>query len=216
MFSEISKIIDLNKNDKNILNKIQQLNKKCTMCKIKEHYKDYDAVSGEGNINTDIMLIGEAPGEEEMIKGRPFVGRAGKLLNKAMEQTGIKREDIYIHNILSCRPHKNKFPYGHDGINICKQWLVLEVSIIKPKVILAIGGTAYKVLMNRPEAAITRRRGEWETWVMNKINHKVWFAGTFHPSYCLRRHNMGDDEATNLLIKDLEDAKKMINEEFLI
>jgi DNA polymerase len=216
MFSEIENILDLSKNKQNVLSKIQNLNKKCKKCSIKEHYEDYDAVPGTGNPEADIMLIGEAPGKNEMEEGIPFVGRAGKLLDSAIEQAGIKRDDLYIHNIISCRPHKNKFPYGHDGVSICKQWLVLEVSIIKPKVILAVGGTAYKILMDRPNAYITQIRGEWETWVMENINHKVWFAGTLHPSYCMRRHAMGDDESTDFLIKDLENAQKMINQEFLV
>jgi len=193
------------------LEKIRKSNTVCQACNIKGDYSNYNAVPGYGNDNAEIMLIGEAPGKDEAEQGIPFVGQAGKMLNWAIAEAGLDREELYLHNILSCRPLKNKFPEGHEGILVCRKWLQLEVSIIKPKVIVAIGKMAYESLLNLRRTKITKERGTWQIWEMDDLGHKVWFAPTLHPSYCMRQRNMGDETAAKQLVEDLSNAKIMVD-----
>lgn len=124
------------------------------------------------------MLIGEGPGADEDLQGFPFVGKAGQLMNKAFEGLGIKREDVYIANIVKCRPPQNRTPDKEEA-EACMNYLRNQVMLIKPKIIVLLGNTALKNILG-DEYGITKSRGNW-------IEKKgIWYMPTFHPAALLR------------------------------
>jgi len=145
----------------------------CDLCKTRTH-----TVLGEGNRHADILFIGEGPGAEEDAQGRPFVGPAGQLLTKMLQAIGLQREDVYIANVVKCRPPKNRVPSPAES-EACKNFLRAQVLLIHPKIIVLLGSTAVKALL-APDAAISRVRGKWQE------RKGYYFIATFHPSYLLR------------------------------
>lgn len=121
--------------------------KTCTRCNL--HKTRTNAVPGEGSADADVMLVGEAPGYWEDQKGRPFVGAAGKYLTELLETAGLKREDVFIGNILKCRPPRNRDPTDEE-IETCSPYLQKQIQLIKPKLIVALGRFAARVLLGRP------------------------------------------------------------------
>lgn len=149
---------------------------KCNKCPLSE--KRTNVVFGEGNLRSKIIFIGEGPGHDEDIMGRPFVGRAGQLLNKMLESINLKREDVYIANIVKCRPPNNRVPMQNE-IDACISYLRNQVAIIAPKIIVCLGATAAKAIIDK-NFRITRMRGQW-------IERKgVKIIATFHPAALLR------------------------------
>lgn len=162
---------------------------KCKLCTTRQN-----VVFGVGNPNTKIMFIGEGPGGDEDRLGEPFVGKAGQLMNKAFDVVGIKREDVYIANIVKCRPPHNRDPEA-DEINACMDYLRNQVMIIKPKIIVLLGRIALKNILGE-EYKITASRGNW-------IEKKgIMYMPTWHPAALLR------DETKK--IDFLEDIKKVV------
>ncbi|MBA3804756.1 MAG: uracil-DNA glycosylase [Acidobacteria bacterium] len=135
-------------------------------------------VFGVGNPDAELMFIGEAPGADEDASGRPFVGRAGQLLNKIIEAIGLKREDIMIGNVNRCRPPQNRTPTPAEAAT-CKPFLLREIDVIRPDVIVVLGNTAMKNLLNAKEG-ITKLRGQFQDYRGIKV------MPTFHPAYLLR------------------------------
>ncbi len=152
----------------------------CKNCHLRE--KCTQVVMGKGSIENRIMFIGEGPGAEEDKKGIPFVGRAGRLLDKLLEAIKIKREDIYITNIVKCRPPGNRVPTINEA-KACAPILQAEIKLINPKVIVPLGSTALKYLVD-DNMSITRMRGNWIK------RGKIFILPTFHPAYLLRNSNM--------------------------
>lgn len=151
----------------------------CQLCGLSETRNKF--VFGEGNPNADLMLIGEAPGAEEDKSGIPFVGRAGKLLNDILIAIGFKREDVFIANILKCRPPNNRDPLPSER-EVCKPYLYKQIDLIKPKVILCLGKVAANVLLNNDESLTKMRANVHE---INGIKTMV----TYHPAALLRNPN---------------------------
>lgn len=146
---------------------------KCKLCKNRQNI-----VFGVGNSKAEIMLIGEGPGADEDVQGEPFVGKAGQLMNKAFEILGIKREELYIANIVKCRPPHNRDP-EEDEINACMDYLRNQVMIIKPKIIVLLGRIALQNILGK-EYRITESRGIW-------IEKKgIMYMPTWHPAALLR------------------------------
>jgi uracil-DNA glycosylase len=135
-------------------------------------------VNSEGNRNARLMFIGEAPGADEDAQARPFVGRAGQLLNKIIEAIGLKREDVFIGNVNRCRPPQNRTPTPAEAAT-CKPFLLREIMIVKPEVIVVLGNTAMKNLLDTKEG-ITKLRGKFQDYQGIKV------MPTFHPAYLLR------------------------------
>lgn len=148
----------------------------CTRCKLHEHRTNI--VFGEGNAKARLVFVGEGPGADEDATGRPFVGRAGHLLDKIIAAIGMKRDECYIANVVKCRPPQNRAP-ERDEVAICEQFLFRQLSFIRPRVIVALGSPAFQCLMKTKET-ITRARGEWRDWNGIKV------MPTFHPAYLLR------------------------------
>ena len=135
-------------------------------------------VPGEGNPNAQIMFIGEGPGADEDRTGRPFVGRAGELLTKMITAIGLEREQVYICNVVKCRPPGNRAPTPEEA-GACLPYLRAQVALIRPKIIVVLGTTAGRYTLD-PNFRVTRDPGKW---VCRK---GVWMMPTFHPSFLLR------------------------------
>jgi DNA polymerase len=157
----------------------------CRRCRLCEQRNKI--VFGSGNEQSPLVFVGEGPGADEDAQGVPFVGRAGQLLTQMIEGTAskeginIKRPDIYICNVVKCRPPENRTPQP-DEMEICGQFLFRQLMTIKPKAICALGSTAAKALLGTKEG-VTKLRGKWQKW--NGIPMMV----TYHPSYLLRPYN---------------------------
>ena len=149
----------------------------CSRCKLHTLGRK-QVVFGVGNPNADLMFVGEAPGADEDTQGEPFVGRAGQLLTKIIEAIDLRREDVYIANVIKCRPPSNRNPEP-DEVAQCEPFLFRQVDIIKPKVIVALGKFAAQCLL-KSDAPITRIRGREFTY-RNSI-----LIPTYHPAYLLR------------------------------
>lgn len=148
----------------------------CERCRLCE--KRTQVVNSVGNPNADLMFIGEAPGADEDEQGEPFVGRAGQLLTKIIEAIDLKREDVFIGNINRCRPPDNRRPMA-DEASVCKPFLLREISVVRPKVIVVLGNTACQNLLDT-NTGITRLRGKFLDYFGVKV------MPTFHPAYLLR------------------------------
>ena len=147
--------------------------KKCKLCNARQNI-----VFGIGNPNAEIMFIGEGPGGDEDKQGEPFVGKAGQLMNKAFDVVGIKREEVYIANVVKCRPPNNRDP-EEDEIQACMDYLRNQVMIIKPKIIVLLGRIALQNILGK-EYKITACRGKW-------IEKKgIIYMPTWHPAALLR------------------------------
>ena len=148
----------------------------CEKCGL--HKTRTNVVFGAGDPNANLMFVGEAPGRDEDLQGFPFVGRAGQLLTKIIESIGLKRKDVYIANILKCRPPENRNPLP-DEILVCEDYLIRQIGFIKPKVICALGKFAAQTLL-RSETPISKLRGQFYDYHGSKL------MPTFHPAYLLR------------------------------
>ncbi|HEY3277335.1 MAG TPA: uracil-DNA glycosylase [Syntrophorhabdaceae bacterium] len=160
------------------LSSIQRQARDCTKCSLAGTRKH--VVFGEGDANARLLFIGEAPGEEEDIQGRPFVGRAGKLLDQLIERTGLRRKEVYICNLLKCRPPQNRDPEPSE-IALCKEYLFSQLEIVNPRVICTLGRHAYNALFGTDER-ITRIRG-----ALTKYRGALLLP-TYHPSFLLRNN----------------------------
>jgi DNA polymerase len=166
----------------------------CKRCKLAN--KRTQIVFGDGNPNAELMFVGEAPGREEDIQGKPFVGDAGMLLTRLIEKMGFKRKDVYITNIVKCRPPMNRDP-ELDEIYTCKRFIDLQIEIIEPKVIMSLGRIAAQTLIDDTKIKITAIRG-------NFFKYKgIPLMPTFHPAYLIR--NPKDKWLT------WDDAQKVVN-----
>lgn len=148
----------------------------CTRCPL--HLERTHVVHTEGDRKARLMFVGEAPGADEDIQARPFVGRAGQLLTKIIEAIGFKREEVLIGNVNRCRPPQNRAPTT-DEASMCKPYLLREIAVVQPEVIVVLGNTAMKNLLDTREG-ITKLRGRFQ-------DHKgIKVMPTFHPAYLLR------------------------------
>lgn len=157
----------------------------CVRCGL--HKGRHKIVFGSGNEASRLVFVGEGPGADEDEQGLPFVGRAGQLLTQMIENTAakegipVRRSDVYICNVVKCRPPENRTPLPEE-MEICGQFLFRQLMAIKPKAICALGATAMRALLNTKEG-ITRSRGKWHKW------RDVPVMVTYHPSYLLRQYN---------------------------
>ena len=176
---------------------LEEVVKQCRKCRLCETRKN--VVFGVGNREADIMFIGEGPGADEDTQGEPFVGKAGKLMNMAFDMLGIKREEVYIANIVKCRPPNNRNPQD-DEAESCLDYLRNQVILVKPKIIVLLGSVALKNILGK-EYGITASRGKW-------LERKgILYMPTWHPAALLRDENKKID-----FIKDLKQVINRYNE----
>jgi DNA polymerase len=161
----------------------------CTRCRLHKQGRK-QIVFGVGNPKTELMFIGEAPGADEDQQGEPFVGRAGQLLNNMIKAMGISREQVYIANIIKCRPPNNRTP-ERDECETCSPFLMRQIAAIQPKVIVALGAVAAKTLLAMNES-MANLRGRWYDFRPTGVrsNSSDWvsakLAVTYHPAFLLR------------------------------
>ena len=173
----------------------------CKRCRL--HEQRHKIVFGSGSEKSPLVFVGEGPGADEDAQGLPFVGRAGQLLTQMIEGTSSKegiplvRDDVYICNVVKCRPPENRAPEP-DEMEICGQFLFRQLMAIRPKAICALGGTAAKALLGAREG-VTKLRGKWHKW------RDIPVMVTYHPSYLLRPYNQ------NAKREAWEDLKKVLH-----
>jgi len=151
----------------------------CTRCKL--HNGRHTLVFGDGSAKAELVFVGEGPGADEDAQGLPFVGRAGKLLTQMIEAMGLQRKDVYICNVVKCRPPENRVPEP-DEVATCSPFLLRQIDVINPKVIVCLGAVAAKTLLET-NRGITQFRGQWLEWRGRKL------IATYHPAYLLRNPN---------------------------
>ncbi|MBZ5727057.1 MAG: uracil-DNA glycosylase [Acidobacteriia bacterium] len=173
----------------------------CRRCRL--HEGRTKIVFGVGNEHAPLVFVGEGPGADEDAQGIPFVGRAGQLLTQMIENTAkkegipLRREDVYICNVVKCRPPENRTPEA-DEMEICGQFLNRQLAAIQPKAICVLGGTAVRALLGQKEG-VTKLRGRWFRW------RDIPVMVTYHPSYLLRAYNVEPKREA------WEDLKKLLH-----
>ena len=160
----------------NLLDNYNDQIKNCMLCELGSTRTNF--VFGTGNPNANLMFVGEAPGKDEDLKGEPFVGRAGQLLNKMLEAIGTKREDVYIANVLKCRPPNNRDPKP-DEIDKCEPYLLHQIGLIKPAVIVALGRFGGASLLKSSLSLGEMRKS-------NHLYNNIPLVVTYHPAALLR------------------------------
>ena len=185
------------------IEKIKQQVIECTKCELSKTRTN--SVAGKGNFKSDVIFVGEAPGKNEDLKGEPFIGIAGKKLSIALKSAGITREEVYITNIVKCRPPNNRVPTSIER-DTCQEYLKKEIEIIKPKIICILGNTAFGSLLDGKE--ITKFRGK----IVSKDN-QLYFL-TVHPAATIYNQKLirvleKDIKKLFMMIKELNDNKKI-------
>ncbi|MDC0927543.1 uracil-DNA glycosylase [Nitrosopumilus sp.] len=178
------------------LKKIKNQVIQCTKCELSETRNN--SVPGKGNFKSDVIFVGEAPGKNEDMKGEPFIGIAGKKLSMVLENAGITRDDVYITNIVKCRPPKNRVPTTNEK-STCQNYLEKEIAIIKPKIICILGNTVFNSLLDGKE--IIKFRGK----IVRK-NNQLYFL-TIHPAATIYNQKL-----INVLKKDMKKLFRLIKE----
>ena len=166
------------------IQKLDNLKKKIKIiknCDLKKNAKNL--VFGDGNINSKIMIIGEGPGANEDLEGKPFVGRAGKLLDKMLAAIKLDRKKVYISNVVNYRPPENRRPTD-DEIKRYLPYLKSHIEIIKPKILLLLGSTALNTIVGN-EIVISKARGKWIEQEIGST--KLWVIASFHPAFLMRQ-----------------------------
>ena len=163
----------------------------CTDCRLSETRTN--VVFGVGRSDADVMMVGEAPGRNEDLDGEPFVGAAGHLLNRLLAEVGMRRDEVYIANVLKCRPPGNRDPRP-DEIESCKGYLRGQLDLVDPKVVMTLGNFATQLLL-RTNTGISRMRGRSYRWWRDKV-----LIPTFHPAAALR----GGERVTDQIREDLD------------
>jgi DNA polymerase len=184
------------------LEKIAEEVKKCCKCGLGSSRTK--AVPGEGNPNARIMFVGEAPGADEDAQGRPFVGRAGQLLDKIINACGLKRSDVFIGNILKCRPPENRDPRAEEIIS-CLPYLQRQIEIIDPEIIVALGAHAARTLLDTTKP-IGQLRGQFHEYYAGIGRPPVKLMATYHTAYLLRNYSQENRRRV------WEDMKKVLAE----
>lgn len=173
----------------------------CKRCKL--HVERHHIVFGEGNPLADLVFVGEAPGGDEDLQGRPFVGRAGQLLTRIVEAMGLKRDEVYICNILKCRPPGNRNPEPEE-IAVCEPFLVKQLEVIQPRVICAMGKFAAQTLL-KTDTAISLLRGRFHSY------HGIKLMPTYHPAYLLRNQGAKKQvwEDVQIIMEELKQGSEI-------
>lgn len=190
------------KTSKNKMLEMQKISQEINNCKKCELYaRRKNTVAGEGNFDADLVFIGEGPGKDEDEQGRPFVGRAGKLLTKIINAMGLKRQEVFIGNIVKCRPPNNRAPYPYE-IKACNFYLKKQLQIINPKVICTLGKFSSQTILDT-DVSISRLRGKFYEYRGIKV------MPTYHPAYLLRNSSGKKDvwEDMQNIMKELKKSK---------
>ncbi|MCB9669323.1 MAG: uracil-DNA glycosylase [Alphaproteobacteria bacterium] len=175
---------------------------RCDLCKARKNI-----VFGVGDPSADLVVIGEGPGEQEDLQGEPFVGPAGQMLDKMLENVlGLRRDQVYILNVVKCRPPRNRNPLPEE-VDACMPFLRAQLRALRPKLGLVLGSVAYKALLQTTQG-ITRSRGRWHVWRDPHSDLVLPVLPTFHPAYLLRQ-----PQDKRLTFADLKDLRARYDQE---
>ncbi len=163
------------------------------------------AVISRGNPNADILIIGEGPGENEDLQGKPFVGKSGQLLDKILESVNLTENDIFICNIVKCRPPGNRKP-TKDEMDACRPYLMEQIRLVNPKIIILTGASSIEGIFQEKSVGITKIRGQWRDW--NGID----CMPIFHPSYLLRNQSRAEGSPKWLTWQDIQEVRRKFDE----
>ncbi len=181
---------------------IQDQVKKCVLCPL---HKDRNCtVFGEGPWNADLMFVGEGPGADEDREGIPFIGRAGQLLTRILEAAGISRDQVFITNVVKCRPPNNRVPMIEEMM-ACSSYLEAQIAIINPRIIVCLGSTPTKWFLKSTEG-ISKIRGKWFSW------RGIDLMPMFHPSYLLRNQSRKPGSPKDLTWQDIKEVKERLEQ----
>ncbi|MGI6753693.1 MAG: uracil-DNA glycosylase [Eubacteriales bacterium] len=181
------------------MDKFKELRERCESCTdCPLHATRTNCVFGKGNPAADLMFIGEAPGEQEDLTGEPFVGRAGQLLDRFLYAVDIRREDVYIANILKCRPPNNRDPLPAEE-DACIKYLREQVRILQPKIIVCLGRISAMKLI-RPDYKITKEHGQWVE------RGSFFMTAVYHPAALLRNPRLKED-----MLRDMKSIKEKLS-----
>ena len=187
---------------------LENLINDCKDCGL--HETCHNKVFGEGNLSSPLLIIGEAPGANEDMEGRPFIGKAGKFLDECLKEGGLDRSQIFITNIMKCRPciiqgktNKNRPPTSEETA-ICNKWLEEQINIIKPKVILTLGAPSTKFILNQKNVKMTEIRGHFF-----KTDYAEFVMPSLHPSYILTYKGEAEKQ---MLISDIKSCVMKLKE----
>ena len=192
---QAKEIFEKMRSKRKLLEEIRQKLGECKRCKL--YQTRHHIVFGEGNPEAKLVLVGEAPGREEDLQGKPFVGAAGQLLTKMLKAIGLSREEVYICNVIKCRPPGNRNPQP-DEIDACLPFLLEQLKVINPKVICTLGSISTHTLLNT-KIPVSKLRGQIHAWQGIKL------IPTFHPAYLLRNPSQ-----KRLAWEDLQLIKQVI------
>ncbi|MDN5336611.1 MAG: uracil-DNA glycosylase [Synergistales bacterium] len=183
---------------KDAWSRLRELTAGCKKCPLAEGRKN--VVFGDGNPSAGVMFIGEGPGADEDEQGIPFVGKAGKLLTKILESVEISRQEIYITNVVKCRPPGNRVPTVEE-MTACDEYLQAQIALIRPKIIVCLGSTPTKWMLRTTEG-ITKIRGRWFNW------RNISVMPMFHPSYLLRNASNKSGSPKHQTWLDIQEVKR--------
>jgi len=185
------------------MDEIAEKIKTCKKCPL--YLTRQNAVPGEGSYHSPVMFVGEAPGEVEDLYGKPFIGKAGQLFSKILQSVTIQREDVFITNVVKCRPPGNRNP-SKSEVEICLPYLESQIALINPKIIVTLGNIPTRFLLNSGEG-ISKVRGQWCNWIGG-----IRIFPMFHPSYLLRNEDTSPGSPKELTWRDIKELKKALNE----
>ncbi len=185
-----------------LLSKVGEEVVRCSRCGLSADRTN--SVLGEGPLDAALMFVGEGPGADEDIQGRPFVGKAGQLLDKILSAADISREEVYITNIVKCRPPGNRAP-SIEEIVVCQKFLEAQIAIVNPGIIVCLGNTPSKAILGSTEG-ITKLRGRWFKW------RGIDVMPMFHPSYLLRNESRQKDGPKALTWRDIQEVKRRLED----
>ncbi len=187
--------------DEKLMKVIEEKISECTACQLSQTRTN--VVPGEGNIHSPIVFVGEGPGQEEDLSGRPFVGKAGQLFDKILESAGFIRKELYITNVVKCRPPENRVPSSEEVLS-CSHFLMAQLAVINPQIIVPLGATALNFFM---KGSITESRGKFFEW-----KGGIRLFPMFHPSYLLRNQSKEQGSPKALTWDDIRILKKAYDE----
>ena len=203
---------------KSVADQIQEVREKALACRECEELvrTRTQVVFGHGNPEANLVFVGEAPGENEDARGVPFVGRAGQLLDEILEENELSRDEIWITNVVKCRPTTMSAETGRlsnraprvGEVRACQKWIDSELSIINPTVVVCLGGPSASLIIHKG-FKMTEERGEWFLDSM----YAPFVIAAYHPAYVLRMHGDSHDRAREFLSADIAAAKKKSIEE---
>ncbi len=184
-----------------ILSSVEQEAARCERCALSEGRTN--VVFGAGPADAPLMFVGEGPGADEDRQGIPFVGKAGQLLNRILDAAGIDRQQVYITNVVKCRPPQNRVPFIEETM-VCQRFLEAQIAVVNPKVIVCLGNTPMKWFLGTG-GGITKLRGQWFSW------KGIDLMPMFHPSYLLRNESRRPDGPKALTWKDIQEVRARLD-----